>query len=42
MVIVEYCCFGSIDRYMQKHKNKFINQITPDGSIDHNIETVAE
>lgn len=39
MVIVEYCRYGSIDQYMLKNRNNFLNQFTINGEfIDHDGE----
>ena len=29
MVIVEYCVYGSLERYLRQHQHYFIDQIDP-------------
>jgi len=37
-IVVEYCRFGNLQKYLQKHRNQFISQINPDNDqIDFTI-----
>ena len=41
LVIVEYCCYGSLRDHLIRNKDMFVNQIDPaTGRIDTNIKTV--
>ncbi|VVC44268.1 Protein kinase, ATP binding site,Tyrosine-protein kinase, active site,Immunoglobulin [Cinara cedri] len=42
MVIVEYCRFGNIHQYLLKQRDRFVNQITPDGYLDYDINTISK
>lgn len=42
MVIVEYCRFGNIHQYLLKQRDSFINQITPNGYLDYNINSISK
>ena len=38
LVIVEYCRFGNIQKYLMHHRNSFVNQVDPQtGNIDFDI-----
>lgn len=38
MVIVEYCRFGNVQNFLQKHREDFIDQVNPETDvIDHTI-----
>lgn len=38
MVIVEYCRYGNVQNFLQKHREQFIDQINPEtGLIDPTI-----
>uniref|UniRef100_W4VRJ9 Protein tyrosine kinase n=1 Tax=Corethrella appendiculata TaxID=1370023 RepID=W4VRJ9_9DIPT len=39
MVIVEYCQFGNVQQFLQKHKAFFVDQINAEtGEIDHSVQ----
>lgn len=42
MVIVEYCPYGNIHQYILKRRYRFVDQITPDDSLDYEIKTMAK
>lgn len=43
LVIVEYCRFGNIQNFLQKHRSFFVNQINPEtDEIDRSIETIEQ
>lgn len=42
MVIVEYCRFGNVHDYLLKQRNCFVDQITPDGYLDYNIQQISK
>lgn len=42
MIIVEFCRFGNIHDFLLKQRENFVNQITSDGKIDYNINTVTK
>lgn len=39
MIILEYCRFGNIRKYLLRHKSHFVNQVTPIKLIDYGHKT---
>lgn len=42
MMIIEYCCFGNIRRYLFKQRESFIDQVTLDGDLDYDIRSKSK
>ena len=37
LVIVEYCCYGNLQNYMIRNRNRFINQVDSHGYMNPSI-----
>ena len=44
LVIVEYCCYGNLQNYLIRNRNRFVNQVDDHGYMNPSIgaEQLAE